>query len=104
MARNQKDQWAEMLKRLQVYQLEHNGSTEVPRGYRQDPQLGSWVNKQRHNYKTGLLSKERKLMVNQQTSRKGLRWSEVSRFCNQMDGRCMDAGFTQRLLQVGGTL
>jgi len=64
-------EWTEMLKRLQVYQQKHNGSSEVPREYRQDPQLGSWVNKQRHNYKKGLLSKERY----DQLEQIGFRWT-----------------------------
>jgi len=48
-----------MLKRLQAYQHEHNGSCNVPRGYRQDPKLGEWVKTQRKKYKSGLLAKER---------------------------------------------
>ena len=54
-----KGQWMEMFKRLKAYQQENNSSCDVPRRYPQDPQLGNWVNKQRYNHKTGLLSKER---------------------------------------------
>ena len=48
-----------MLKRLQQYQKEHNGSCNVPTRYPQDPRLGQWVSKQRYNYKKGSLAKER---------------------------------------------
>ena len=44
--------WTEMFKRLQAYQ-------QGPRGYRPDPHLGTWVSRQRHLYKKGLLLKER---------------------------------------------
>jgi len=53
------NQWTKMFKRLQVYQLEHSGNCNVPRSYRQDPQLASWVHRQRKKYKKGLLTKER---------------------------------------------
>ena len=53
------DRWTEMLKRLQAYQQEHNGSCDVPARYPQDPQLGAWVAKQRSLNKKGLLAKER---------------------------------------------
>ena len=53
------DQWIKMLMRLQAYQQEHNGSCNVPKRYHPDPQLGNWVQTQRHYYKKGLLAKER---------------------------------------------
>ena len=64
MARNQnaqsfQDQWTKILKRLQAYQQEHNGSCNVPRQYDPDPQLATWVMNQRHQYKKGVLAKER---------------------------------------------
>ena len=52
-------EWTKMFTRLRAYQQEHNGSCNVPRGYPQDPALGSWVAKQRHVYKKGMLTKER---------------------------------------------
>jgi len=52
------DQWAGMLKKLQAYQKEHNGSCDVPQRYHRDPQLGRWVSRQRHRYKKGVLAKE----------------------------------------------
>ena len=53
------ERWNQMFKRLQAYQQKNNGKTNVPKRYEQDPQLGNWVNKQRVNYKKGLLAKER---------------------------------------------
>jgi len=52
-------EWTEMFKRLQTYRQENNGSCNVPNRYKQDPQLGNWVSKQRQNYKKGLITKER---------------------------------------------
>ena len=52
-------EWTKMLKRLQAYQQEHDGSCNVPHKYLPDPQLGIWVNTQRCRYKKGLLTKER---------------------------------------------
>jgi len=51
--------WAQMFKRLQAYQQEHDGSCKVPKGYPADPQLGNWVHNQRKFYRKGLLTKER---------------------------------------------
>ena len=59
MARNERDQWNNMLKRLQAYQQGHNGSCNVPKGYRQDPQLAAWVKNQHSRHKKGLLAMER---------------------------------------------
>jgi len=56
---NNEDKWTNMHKRLDAYQQEHDGSCDVPQGYRPDPSLGSWVNRQRQNYNKGLLTQER---------------------------------------------
>jgi len=55
----ERTEWTEMIKRLQAYQREHNGSCNVPCRFPQDPKLGNWVKTQRHLYKKGLLAKER---------------------------------------------
>jgi len=57
--RNYKDHWTKMLKRLQDYQQEHDGSCEVPSKYPPDQTLSTWVGNQRRKYKRGLLAKER---------------------------------------------
>merc|ERR1719183_1368598 len=54
-----KHEWIEMLERLQSYQQEHDGSSNVPRNFHLDPKLGNWVNCQRKCYKNGMLAKER---------------------------------------------
>ena len=56
--------WNEMYQRLVRYQEEHNGDTNVPFRYEQDPQLGRWVHKQRHIYKIKKLSTERAALLN----------------------------------------
>ena len=48
----------EMYKRLIVYKSQHQ-STTVPRFYKEDPQLASWINHQRTYYKNNKLSFER---------------------------------------------
>ena len=52
-------QWTKMLKRLQAYQREHDGSSNVPQQYQQDPRLGTWVMNQRRQYRDGSLKKDR---------------------------------------------
>ena len=52
-------QWQEKFERLKQYKDEHNGSTNVPKKYDQDPALGFWVDKQRYNEARGLLLEHR---------------------------------------------
>ena len=54
----QKHAWNEMYQRLVRYKMVH-GDCDVPSGWKEDPQLGSWVVRQRHLKKKGLLSEER---------------------------------------------
>ena len=51
--------WKEMYERLLVYKTKHNGDTNVPRRYGQDPRLGQWVHNQRTAYKTKAISSAR---------------------------------------------
>jgi len=55
----QDSQWADMFERLCFYQEEHDGSTNVPRSYPPDPELGFWLNTQRRAYKRKTLPQER---------------------------------------------
>jgi hypothetical protein len=50
--------WNEMFQRLIRYKEVH-GDCDVPSGWKEDPQLGSWVVKQRYRGKKGLLTEER---------------------------------------------
>jgi len=50
--------WMEMYQKLIVYKNQHK-STSVPRTYKEDPQLASWVHYQRTVYTNKLLSVER---------------------------------------------
>jgi hypothetical protein len=54
----QKHAWNEMYQRLVRYK-EILGNCNVPSGWEDDPQLGSWVFKQRYRRKKGLLNEER---------------------------------------------
>ena len=49
--------WEAGLSELQAYKYD-NGDCNVPQGYQVNPQLGSWVNKQRQNFKKGKLPAE----------------------------------------------
>ena len=51
--------WDKMYKRLVVYKGTHNGNTNVPSIYNQDPQLGKWISRQRQAYKNAKMSTER---------------------------------------------
>ena len=51
-------QWDEMFARLVRYK-EGNDDCNVPKGWSEDPSLGSWVNNQRQKYRNGKLSEER---------------------------------------------
>ena len=55
-----RDQWTSMLKRLQDYQNDHDGSCNVPHEHSRDPQLAKWVKTQRYMYRKGVLAKERR--------------------------------------------
>ncbi len=55
----QEASWIEMFDRLCVYQKDNGGSTNVPRSYPQDSELGFWVNTQRRAYKRKTLATER---------------------------------------------
>jgi hypothetical protein len=56
---NQLDiQWDEMFQRLITYK-KHYGSTLVPKRYEDDTQLGKWVDTQRKNYNSKILSVDR---------------------------------------------
>jgi hypothetical protein len=48
-----------------------NGHSNVPRGYKQNPQLGKWADVQRTAKKKGKLSKEREIALNEL----GFHWS-----------------------------
>jgi hypothetical protein len=41
------NKWAVMYQRLLMYKKKH-GTTRVPKKYKADPKLGSWVSTQRH--------------------------------------------------------
>jgi len=47
---SQNDIWEAMYEKLKQYKAEY-GDTDVPQKYADNPQLGSWVNKQRSGYK-----------------------------------------------------
>ena len=50
--------WDERFEQLKGYKKDH-GDCNVPRKYKANPQLASWVNTNRTKYKNGKLSKER---------------------------------------------
>ena len=50
--------WNELFERLKRYK-EVNGNCLVPRAYKQDPQLGKWLSRQRHQFNKGKLRKDR---------------------------------------------
>ena len=56
--------WNEMYQRLIAYKQGHNGDTDVPQRYDQDPQLGEWVNNQRRHFKNKKISIERVSQLN----------------------------------------
>ena len=51
--------WEKMFRKLQKYNGKH-GNCRVPRSYKEDPQLGMWVERQRQNWRTGKLTMKRK--------------------------------------------
>ena len=53
-----KARWEEMYRELKKYKNKQ-GHCNVPRGYKENPKLDSWVLKQRQDYKNGRLSKDR---------------------------------------------
>jgi hypothetical protein len=50
--------WEKWLSELVWFKEEH-GHCNVPRGWRENPELGTWVNNQRSNYSRGKLSPDR---------------------------------------------
>jgi len=54
--------WEKMYQRLVAYKTEHK-DTNVPRKYKKDPQLGTWVNTQRTTYKNKTMTEERKCLL-----------------------------------------
>jgi len=55
--------WKEMYQRLVAYKKEHE-DTNVPRSYKEDRQLGRWVNSQRYAYRREKITVERKRLLN----------------------------------------
>jgi len=56
--------WMKFYQLLHQFQLENNGNTCVPRAQNYNKQLGSWVKRQRSNYKIRKLSPERIQLLN----------------------------------------
>ncbi|OEU08619.1 HA-domain-containing protein [Fragilariopsis cylindrus CCMP1102] len=56
-------QWMECFHKLVSYKKKHK-STSVPRSYKEDPQLGQWVKRQRKNYRKKKLTEERTELLN----------------------------------------
>jgi len=54
--------WEKMYEQLVAYKKEHN-STQVPRKYKANPQLGNWVNYQRKRYRNNKMTEERKRLL-----------------------------------------
>ena len=52
-----------MFRRVVAYKEQH-GNTNTPRIYKEDPQLGNWVSRQRMNHTKGILSKDRLDLLN----------------------------------------
>jgi superfamily II DNA or RNA helicase len=60
---NRREEWATCFEQLKVYK-ERFGNCSVPVKWKENPQLGVWVARQRHRLKGGMLSPEReKLLV-----------------------------------------
>ena len=57
--------WMDMYKKLVFYAKNNNKSVMVPRNYKKDPKLGSWVNNQRTAYRTGKINEKRMELLNQ---------------------------------------
>jgi len=55
--------WEKMYQILLAYKKEHK-NTNVSRGYKKDPQLGRWVDKQRIYYRSKTIQEERKRLLN----------------------------------------
>jgi len=53
------DSWMEMYHQLICYKRQHNGSTNVPRGWTENSKLACWVYKQRITFSKGDLSQKR---------------------------------------------
>jgi len=60
---NQSEIWNGMFRRVVAYKEQH-GNTNTPRIYKEDPQLGNWVSRQRMNHTKGILSKNRLDLLN----------------------------------------
>jgi len=56
--------WMDMYKKLVLYAKNNNKSVMVPRNYKKDPKLGSWVYNQRTAYKTGKITEKRMELLN----------------------------------------
>jgi len=65
----QEHAWNEMYRRLVQYKKAH-GNCDVPQERREDPQLGSWVVRQRYRRKKGLMRGERIRILDEV----GMRW------------------------------
>ena len=61
--------WNEMYRRIVNYKQAH-GNCNVPSGWKEDPQLGSWVVKQRYRRRKGLLKEVRVKKLDEV----GMRW------------------------------
>jgi len=53
------ERWEYMFAKLQQYKKK-KGDVKVPRHYKEDPQLGRWVGRNRHRGRTGVLEPDRK--------------------------------------------
>ena len=60
----ERSKWDDMYQRLVAYKSEHNGNTNVPYSYDQDPQLGEWVSTQRKAYRSAKMTTERASLLN----------------------------------------
>jgi len=56
--------WEEMFQRLLAYKKEHK-DTKVPKGYKEDPQLGTWVDNQRTASRRNKMTEEHKFLLNE---------------------------------------
>ena len=73
------DAWNQMFQELKEYEQIH-GDCNVPRGYSDNPKLGTWVAKQRSSKKKGVLSSERI----QKLESIGFSWDPYEDAWNQM--------------------
>ena len=73
------DRWPEMYGQLIAYKKIH-GDCNVPRGYSDNPKLGTWVKGQRSSKKKGVLSSERI----QKLESIGFSWDPYEDAWNQM--------------------